>query len=405
MRILITQESDWLKRGPHDQHHLAEKLSLRGHEIRVIDFEILWKADGKKELFSRRQVFTNVSKIYNGGQVTVFRPSIVKTRVPGTDYLALLFFYRREIERQIEEFAPHVIVTLGILNSYLAMKAAKKSNIPLLYYWIDVLHLLIPIKYFRPLGKAIEGRILRQADVVLASNKSLRALVIGMGSPPERTHILEHGIDFKRFNPDLADGSTMRKRYAIKRDDIVITFVGRLSRLTGVIDVALELSKVDIPDLKFLVVGTGSREDELRQMQAKLGLQKKLIITGRRPYDEIPNLLAASDICLLPFHNVPLMRDIVPLKIFDYMAMKKPIISTKLPGMMEEFGENNGIVYVDRPGDTIKKAIELASQKNLQELGAKARELIQENSWDRSTDELERILSYTIEKKRSDSLT
>ena len=42
MKILLVQESDWLKRNPHQQHHLMERLSLRGHEIVVIDYDIDW---------------------------------------------------------------------------------------------------------------------------------------------------------------------------------------------------------------------------------------------------------------------------------------------------------------------------------------------------------------------------
>ena len=41
MRILVVQESDWIVMGPHQSHHLMERLSERGHEVRVIDYEIL----------------------------------------------------------------------------------------------------------------------------------------------------------------------------------------------------------------------------------------------------------------------------------------------------------------------------------------------------------------------------
>ena len=49
MKILLVQESDWLKRNPHQQHHLMERLSLRGHEITVIDYNIDWKKESEKE--------------------------------------------------------------------------------------------------------------------------------------------------------------------------------------------------------------------------------------------------------------------------------------------------------------------------------------------------------------------
>jgi glycosyltransferase involved in cell wall biosynthesis len=381
LKILLVQESDWLRRGPHDQHHLVEKLSLRGHEIRVIDFEISWRTQNYRGFFPKKEVFSNVSKIYEGGQVTVIRPTIVKVKAPGVDYASLIFSHGREINRQIKEFAPDVIIGLGILNSYLAMKAAQKSNIPFIYWWVDVLYMLIPFKWFQPLGKFFCRKTLGQADVVLASNNRLGAHVVEMGAPVEQTRVLAKGVDFRRFNPDVVDSSVVREQYGIKPGDTVITFIGVLSSIRGAREVALELFKVDEPHLKFLIVGTGPPKAELLQMQERYSsLQERLIITGERPYDEIPGLLAASDICLLPYHKIELTKDLVPMKIFDYLAMGKPIISTRLPGMVEEFGEDNGIVYVDRPEDTVKKAIELVAGGSLSELGAKARKLVEGRS-------------------------
>ena len=405
MRILIVQESDWLIRGPHDQHHLAEKLSLRGHEIRVIDFEVQWLTHNGKELFSRRRVYNNVCKLYDAAQITVIRPGIIKIRIPGLDYLSLIFSHGKEIRRQIRDFKPDVIIGMGILNAYLAMRAARGNNIPYIYYWLDVLHALIPFKYFRSLAKAIEKIVLRQADAVIVTNKRLRNLTIDFGARPEQTHIFRHGVNFDKFNSEGVDGTIVRRQLGIKPDDIVITYVGRLSRITGVRQVALGLSKIDNPHLKFLVVGTGSREAELRQMQQDLGMQDRLIITGRSPYDEIPGLLAASDICLLSFHRTSLTEDIVPMKVTDYMAMGKPVISSRLPGMVEEFGEDNGVCFVDNPEDMPIIALELFAQGRLVDLGAKGKRNIQGNSWDKLADDFQAILTDCISKKRGESIT
>ena len=176
MRILFTQESDWLKRNPAQQHHLAEMMSLRGHEIRVIDHELLWRTKSKRELHSRREIFDNISKIHQDASVTVIRPGILK--VPWLDYVSILFSHKKEIDRQIQEFSPNVIVCFGIINSYLAARAIKKKHIALIYYWIDVLHLLIPFKYFHPLGKLLERFVLKRADRVLVINDKLRDFVM-----------------------------------------------------------------------------------------------------------------------------------------------------------------------------------------------------------------------------------
>lgn len=80
------------------------------------------------------------------------------------------------------------------------------------------------------------------------------------------------------------------------------------------------------------------------------------------------------------------------IKIYEYMAMGKHVITTKLPGVMKEFGEDHGVVYVDKPEDALWKAIELIEGGELQEHGTKARGFVENCGWDDVVDEFEGIL-------------
>jgi glycosyltransferase involved in cell wall biosynthesis len=81
------------------------------------------------------------------------------------------------------------------------------------------------------------------------------------------------------------------------------------------------------------------------------------------------------------------------------MAMKKPVISTKLPGVMREFGDGNGMVFVDRPEDVVIRATELIASGKYKELGTKARQFVERNNWVSITDEFEKTLQEVIKKK------
>lgn len=398
MNILLVQDSDWLLRGPHQQHHLMEKLALKGHEIRVIDYEILWKAQGKKQLYSGRQVLDNVSKVHQGAGVTVICPGIIK--IPWLDYLSLLFTHRKEIERQIKEFSPDVIIGLGILNTFLAMKAARRNKIPFVYYWIDVLHRLIPFRPFHPVAKIVESKTLKQADRVLAINDNLKDYITQIGAPPERTQVLRAGIDIEQFNP-TDNGNSVREQYGLKENDIVLFFMGWLYHFSGLKEVAARLAEASDNNLKLLIVGEGDAYDELQQIRYRYDLRDRLILTGRKPYREIPTLIAACDVCLLPaYPTEKIMQDIVPIKMYEYMAMGKPVVSTRLPGIMKEFGEGNGVVYIGKPEDAVEEAIRLIQDGSLKELGVKARSFVERYSWDNITDEFEKILEEVINEKR-----
>ena len=398
MKILIVQESDWLKRGPHQQHQLADRLSLRGHQIRVIDYDVLWREQARGGLYSKRQVFDNVSKINAEAKVTVIRPGIIK--IPLLDYVSLIITHQKEIDRQIKEFKPDIIVGFSILNSYLAVKAARRNDIPFMYYWIDVLHRLIPLKPLQFIGKTLEQKTLRQADRVLTINDKLKDYVIKAGASPRVTHVIRAGIDTELFKPSASIGN-LRKQYGLKETDIVLFFMGWLYHFSGLKEVAQELAKETNKNLKLLIVGEGDAFEDLKQIRNKYNLQDKIILAGQRPYTEMPSFIAASDICLLPAYPwEKVMQDIVPIKLYEYMAMKKPVISTKLSGVMREFGEDNGVVYVDEPADAIDKAKSLVKDGKIGKLGARAREFVQKYSWDGITDEFEKILEGVVRSSR-----
>jgi glycosyltransferase involved in cell wall biosynthesis len=403
MRLLFVQETDWLLRNPAQQHHLAEMMSLRGHEIRAIDYEVLWRTQDKKGFYSQEKVFTDVSKIHQGAGVTVIRPGIIK--IPGLDYVSVVFSHRNKISRQMKEFRPDAVVGWGILSSYLAEVAAMKFKVPFIYYWIDVPHRLIPFAPFRPCGKLVESIALKKADRVLVINDKLGDYVISLGAKRERTHVVRAGIYLERFDLNI-DGNTVRKQYGLNKEDFVLFFMGWLYQFSGLKEVAQQLAQTKDDSLKLLIVGEGDAYNDLQQIRERYDLQDRLILTGKKPYQEIPNYIAAADICLLPAYPVEkIMQDIVPIKMYEYMAMLKPVIATRFPGIMKEFGEDNGVLYINRPEEAVAKAIELKQNGSIKEFGRKARKFAERNSWHAITDEFERILNEVIKEKHEAQLS
>jgi len=396
MNVLIVQESDWLKRGPHQQHQLGDRLSLRGHAVRVIDYEILWQEQPKHDLFSRRQVFENIWKIDRAAKITVIRPGIIK--IPILNYLSLLFTHYFEIRRQIREFKPDVIIGFGILNNYFALKLAQANNIPFIYYWIDVLHRLIPLKAAQSLGRLIVRSILRGADKVLTINDRLKDYVISEGAAAD-TEVICAGIDLNKFRP-VDDAGKVRREYGLKNTDVILFFMGWIYHFSGIKEVAIELSKIKQTNIKLIVVGEGDAYEDLTVIRGKYNLSERLILTGKKPYTEIPDLISAADFCILPaYPDEKIMQDIVPIKLYEYMAMKKPVICTRLPGIFKEFGDGNGIVYIEKPEDTISKATDIMKDDIISDLGSKARQFVQKYDWELLTDKFVNVLQEEIQKK------
>jgi len=94
------------------------------------------------------------------------------------------------------------------------------------------------------------------------------------------------------------------------------------------------------------------------------------------------------------------MRDIVPIKMYEYMAMGKPVIATRLHGLLREFGDDNGVLWIDRPEDSLRKAIELIDEGSIKAHGEAARQFVRNNDWAAVVDDFEQVLCECIRSKR-----
>jgi glycosyltransferase involved in cell wall biosynthesis len=368
-------------------------MSLRGHEIRVIDYEINWKTNNNPGLTVKREIFKGVHKIHDEARVDVVRPSFIKITV--LNYLSWVWTNYREINRQIKEYQPDVIIAFGLLNAYIASKAAKKHKIPFVYYLIDVLYNLIPEKPLQSFGKKVKKSTIKNSDMVITINKTLAEFAINMGADKEKTMVIDAGIDLDNFNPETVDGSHIREEYGVKDDEFLLFFMGWIYHFSGVKEVARELGKGSNKNIKLMVVGDGDAYDDLVDIQKEYGMENQLILTGKQPYDRIPEFIASSDVCILPaYPDEIIMKDIVPIKFYEYMAMEKPVITTKLNGVIAEFGDDKGILYVDKPEDVV----ELSSKIDTKELGGKALQFVKGNDWNTITDTFEETLKKLVEK-------
>jgi glycosyltransferase involved in cell wall biosynthesis len=395
MRILVVQESDWLEKGPHQSHHLMERLSIRGHEVRVIDYEIHWREHAGHEVVSKRSVHYGVHKATESGNITVVRPAIVK--LPILSYISLAYTHRKEIQKQINEYKPDVVIGFGLLNAFIAIRLARKARIPFVYYIIDELHRLVPEAFLRPLAKLIEGSNMKASTIVVSINEALREYTIQMGAHPEKTSVVRAGVDLGLYNKGI-DSRALRKELGIREDEVVLFFMGWLYGFSGLKEVALQLAREPMKygRIKLLIIGKGELWDTIDEIRINNHLENKIVLLHWKPYDEVPRYIAASDICILPAYDNQVMKNIVPIKMYEYMASQKPVIATRLPGLVKEFGEDNGVLYIDKPEEVLKLAGELEESNRIHSEGIKARKFVEPSSWDIVVGEFEEKLIHLI---------
>lgn len=204
-------------------------------------------------------------------------------------------------------------------------------------------------------------------------------MVINKGCPKHKVKILPNGISIENTYIDLIKIEKLRKSFSIEKDDFVLFFMGYLYEFAGLKEI-IEYYNDDVSNdkinLKFIIVGDGGIYSQLKKYVKNLKADW-FYLTGRVPYFEIAEYIALSDLCLLSFQINDITKEITPIKVLEYMAMKKPVLSTKLPGLFIEMGENHGIIFAKDQRELITKIGRLVVKKeNLQKIGLKGHSLV-----------------------------
>ena len=166
-------------------------------------------------------------------------------KFPILDYISFLFSSRKEIKKQIKEFNPDIIIGFSsVLSNYWGMVYAKKNNIPYMYYWYDIVHILNVPRKFSWLAEIIEKKIIKNSDSIVVINEVLKDYIIDFGAEEKITSVISGGVDLEKFNPEKVDSNYFRNKYGISDDDLVLFFMGWLYQFSGLKEVVLELSKL-----------------------------------------------------------------------------------------------------------------------------------------------------------------
>ncbi len=179
------------------------------------------------------------------------------------------------------------------------------------------------VRALERLERALYGR----ADHIVAVGDGYRDKLMARGVPPEKIDVVTNGVDTDLFTPRAPDPA-VRARYGLPPDAFVVVFAGTIGMASG-LDVALRAARrvkdAGRDDVRFLLVGDGAVRAELEESARVQGLSN-VVFTGLVPRHELPDVLAASDACLVHFRKEELFATILPSKLFEDAAMERPIL-------------------------------------------------------------------------------
>lgn len=246
----------------------------------------------------------------------------------------------------------------------------------------------------------LERRMYRAADRIVAVGDGYKARIVErmagdfgfwrrwrsqskIQNPESKISVVTNGVDLEQFVPREPDVEFLRE-FCLARK-FVCSYVGTIGLAHGlqvVIEAARILKASGRDDLRFCLVGDGAQRERLQELARAAGVEDLVVFTGRQPKERMPAVLASSDACLVHLRGCELFGSVIPSKIFETMAMGRPII-------MGVKGEARDIVQAAHAGlgmapDSAESLVECVTRLAddpalLAELSASARSFVEEH--------------------------
>lgn len=221
----------------------------------------------------------------------------------------------------------------------------------------------------KKLSSYIDCLVPRLADFIIAVSKDLKAILCDLGISEEKIAVIPTGVNIETFenrNPSL-----IRNKYDLDGKKIVI-YTGSLAEFQGVDYLLRAMPSVfeKVADAVLILAGNTNIAKYIN-FSKELGIHDNVLFLGERPFEEVPDLLAAADVAVIPRVNCPG----IPQKLTNYMAAGKAIVCFKGSAKLLIDRENGIVVENGDTNNMARKIIHLLGHSDERKiLGSKAKE-------------------------------
>ena len=377
-----------LRKTSHNRLHQFIKHLSKNHEISVLSINDCWKSgETDVSLYSKdfEEVLQKIEIIYfTKRKINPFLQEISSAATINS------------ILKNYNSFDVHLNYNT-LISGYAVGKKVKSRGVATVYDIADDLPQMIrnspQIPYpLRPFGGLV-GEVMIKKNIKVAEKITFitNSLKDSYDIPQNKAEFIPNGVDTALFENLPSD--RLRDELNIEQD-FIIGYVGVLREWVDFEPVfaAVKSLENEYPSIKILIIGEEGGLKENKDLAGRYGLLDRVVLTGTSPYEQVPKYIACMDVCLIPFKLDAVSEGSLPLKLFEYMACEKPVISTKLKGVREAV--NDKVFYASNSREYESRIIELYDDEELRRMrGLEGRKFVEKNyNWQKIVDKLEKVL-------------
>lgn len=316
------------------------------------------------------------------------------TRLPVAGELILMRQLEARLEAVARALGPDIIHAHSpVLNAIPAIKVARRLGIPVVYeiraFWEDaaVDHGTTSEGSLRYRAtRRLETWAIRQADHVFTICEGLRTDIAARGIAPEKITVIPNAVDVESFKLGGVPDEALKTQLQLS-GCTVVGFIGSFYAYEG-LDLLLEALPLilrQLPDVRLLLVGGGPQEGALKEQARRLGIEDKLVFTGRVPHEHVQRYYDLIDVLVYPRHSMRLTNLVTPLKPLEAMAQGRLLVASDVGGHRELIRDGEtGMLFNAGSADSLVETIMklLASRESWPQVRAAGRQFVEhERTW------------------------
>jgi glycosyltransferase involved in cell wall biosynthesis len=226
---------------------------------------------------------------------------------------------------------------------------------------------LVTNRHFLKLATKLEEFLYRKATLITGQTQGI-VENIQARFPTKQVYWLPNGVDLTLYNySNHSAAAAWRVLNGFVDTDFIFLYAGILGYAQG-LEVVLRAAArlTDYPEIKFVLLGSGPEKERLEGLAKTVGVSSVVFLPGV-PKLDMPGILSAIDVAVIPLKRLDLFKGAIPSKIFETLAMKKPILLGVEGEAKKLFIETGcaGLAFIpEDDGDLASKALEMFRQKD-----------------------------------------
>jgi glycosyltransferase involved in cell wall biosynthesis len=183
---------------------------------------------------------------------------------------------------------------------------------------------LVTNKFFLRSATKLEEFLYRRSDLISGQTQGIVKNISGR-FPNKKVYWLPNGVDLNYYNSDTVD-SNWRIKNNFSMDDFILLYAGIIGHAQGLEVIVHAAQKLkEHSKIKFILLGSGPEKEKLQKLKQELHLENVFFFDAVTK-KEMPGIVSAIDVAVIPLKRLDLFKGAIPSKIFENLAMKKPIL-------------------------------------------------------------------------------